>query len=104
MPKTKTFQTLADKNFNSISFIPDTDGDEVKYIRTITRHETISQNQIQKIKQETYINMVNNKIINDTTNINNKSFICDCGDKVLLIHKFKHARTLKHRNFIKLLQ
>jgi hypothetical protein len=104
MPKNKTFHTLADNKFNSISFIPDTDEDEKKYIRTITKHETINQNQIQKVKHETYINMVNNKIKNDTTNINNKCFVCECGDKVLLIHKLKHARTLKHRNFIKIIQ
>jgi len=96
----KTLLTECTPNTDNINFLqPDAKQEETNYILRNTNIKDISQ--IQNDTASIYNTMVNNNIINKNDNIKDTLFTCNCGDKVLLIHKLKHARTAKHREYIK---
>lgn len=96
--KYKTLITECTPENENINFLqPDTKEENI-YILHKTNINDI--NNIQKDTAKIFNKMVHNNILNKNDNIKDTLFLCNCGDKVLLIHKLKHARTLKHRNFI----
>jgi hypothetical protein len=96
----KTLLTECTTENENINFLhPDTKQEENIFIFHKTNINDISQ--IQKDTAQVFNKMVYNNIINKNDNIKDTLFLCNCGEKVLLIHKLKHSRTAKHREYIK---